>query len=447
MRNQHASLWIWMFLFPLSLDYKASEDASSHLLQILLVVPVLGAGLILILIAPRFQGRSKMRAFVTCALALTIVGSVVTQLLQGNDFGNYLRVLLPFMLFVLGYKVANSPWHEQRVSQIEKALFWANVVCLIFTFVYGMATVGGVENVRYRIVSSTFLVLQGVLLHEFVITKHFTKFTVLLFAGTVVIELLSVTRSLLLGTALLLALATWMGASSMHSLIRSGLRAAVIGLICGGVVMAAASYIPGVAEHWTNRIFASKNTESGKDPTTITRLAEMKDQYDQIMSSTDALLFGKGYGHYYRYSPAYLPDLTGQISEKDFYAIHEWFAGHNFWVYQLFAGGIVFGLALPLALLFALIKCCMAYRRWRATAPDALYLPVMGRAILMVAALPATSIGGNPLGQRFAGLVFGVALGLMVSVYAQLQRAHPAPRPRRTMSMNAAAYTKLEPSA
>ena len=29
----------------------------------------------------------------------------------------------------------------------------------------------------------------------------------------------------------------------------------------------------------------------------------------------------------------------------------------------------------------------------------------------MVAALPATSIGGNPLGPRFAGLVFGVALG------------------------------------
>ena len=30
-----------------------------------------------------------------------------------------------------------------------------------------------------------------------------------------------------------------------------------------------------------------------------------------------------GYGHDYRYSPAYLPDLAGQFSEKDFYAIKE----------------------------------------------------------------------------------------------------------------------------
>ncbi|MDL5448068.1 hypothetical protein QSH86_24890, partial [Escherichia coli] len=86
----------------------------------------------------------------------------------------------------------------------------------------------------------------------------------------------------------------------------------------------------------------------------------------------------EGYGHYYRFSPSYLPDLAGQFSDEDFYAVHEWFPGHNFWVYQFFAGGLVFGVGLPLALLGALAVCAFSYRRWRAKAPDAPYLPVLG---------------------------------------------------------------------
>jgi hypothetical protein len=37
--------------------------------------------------------------------------------------------------------------------------------------------------------------------------------------------------------------------------------------------------------------------------------------------------------------------------------------------------------------------------------------------------LPATSIGGNPLGPRYSGLVFGVALGLLVATYTRLSYA------------------------
>ena len=56
-------------------------------------------------------------------------------------------------------------------------------------------------------------------------------------------------------------------------------------------------------------------------------------------------------------------------------------------------------------------------------APDVLYLPVLGRALLVLAALPATSVGGNPLGNRFSGLVFGVALGLLVASYGRIAHA------------------------
>jgi len=152
----------------------------------------------------------------------------------------------------------------------------------------------------------------------------------------------------------------------------------------------------------------------------------MRDQYDQVSASPETLLFGAGYGHYYRYSPVYLPDLAGQFSKQDFYAINEWAAGHNFWVYQLFAGGLVFGIAMPLATLGALAVCFFAYRYWRKVVPNAPMLPVFGRAIMLFAALPATSIGGNPLGPRFSGLVFGIGLGLMIATYTRLQLALPA---------------------
>lgn len=52
-----------------------------------------------------------------------------------------------------------------------------------------------------------------------------------------------------------------------------------------------------------------------------------------------------------------------------------------------------------------------------------MYLPVLGRALLVVAALPATSVGGNPLGNRFSGIVFGVALRLLVAAFARVAHA------------------------
>ncbi|KMZ13747.1 hypothetical protein BHUM_02579 [Candidatus Burkholderia humilis] len=378
MRNKFAVVWIWLFIFPRAFDFKGAETASKAI-QILLVVPAIGAACALMLIGPRFAGRSRLRTVITSLFMLTILGSIVTQALQGNDSGNYMRVILPFLLMLLGYFVACRPWDSHRLEQIERAMYWSMIASLVFSFGFGfgMATSGGgLDDVQFRIVSVTFLSLQALLLHEFVIAERITKFTAALFLVTVVIELLSVTRSLLVGTALLFAYATWLAAPSIRHLFAASLRAIMVLALLGAMVAASAAFFPTVAEHWGQRKSFAKNTESGRDPTTITRLAEMKDQYDQTMSSALSIAVGQGYGHDYRYSPSYLPDLAGQFSKKDFYAIKEWAAGHNFWVYQFFAGGLMFGLALPIALLWALWRGSMAYRAWKHRSPDVMYLPV-----------------------------------------------------------------------
>ncbi|MCY1329525.1 hypothetical protein D9M68_142830 [compost metagenome] len=423
MRNRFTTIWIWLALCPLAVDFKSVDENGSRITQILLTLPAIAATVVLAMIAPRFAGGSRLRTAITIALMLTVPGSLVPQLLQGNDFGNYLRVLLPFMLTLFGFLAACRPWQQDRLVQIEKAMFTGMVISLLFSFAYGMAVGGGLETVRFRIVSVVFLALQGLLLHEFVIARRLSKLTVLLFLLSVAIELLSVTRSLLVGTAMLFCLATWLGAPSLRQLLKSVARALVTTVaLIGGTVVIGSALFPSVAAHWEQRISAAKATASGIDPTTATRLAEIMDQLDQVTASTVSLLLGKGFGHNYRYSPDYLTALSGQMSEKEFYAINEWAAGHNFWVYQLFAGGLMFGLALPFAVLFALWRGALIYRRWRRDAPAAPYLPVLGRALMVLAALPATSIGGNPLGPRYAGLLYGVALGLLVGSCMRLQR-------------------------
>ena len=62
MRHQYATLWIWLFLLPLALDYKAPDANVGHFVQFIFVLPVIAAGLALALIAPRFHDSSRLRS-------------------------------------------------------------------------------------------------------------------------------------------------------------------------------------------------------------------------------------------------------------------------------------------------------------------------------------------------------------------------------------------------
>src|ERR1700712_1726468 len=101
MRNKFTTLWIWLLICPLALDYKAGLDDGNHALQILITVPVLGAGLILWLIAPSFTRRSRLRSIITAATIMTVGGSIVAQLGQGNALRNYPLTPLPLRVFLL----------------------------------------------------------------------------------------------------------------------------------------------------------------------------------------------------------------------------------------------------------------------------------------------------------------------------------------------------------
>ncbi|MEM5312193.1 hypothetical protein [Paraburkholderia sp. JHI869] len=448
MRNKHAALWLWVCLVPLAFDYKAPDSQFGHGAQWLAVVPALAGALILAMIGPRFARPIQFRSFVTGALVASLVGSLIAQVLQHNPVGQYLRVILPFLLFALGYWAMCRPWHIVRIMQMQRALYYANVLCLVFTFFFGLLAVGGpLADIRFRIVSPTMLALQAMLLHQFIVARRFNMTMVIVFLGTLIVELLSVTRSLLIATILLAMFAAWLASPSVSHLIKSFFRTAIALSFVVALGVGTAWLFPSITEHWTQRVTAAQNAESDRDPTTVTRIAEMRDQYDQVTESVESVLFGKGYGHLYRYSPIYYQYVNQTFSKDDYFNTSDWVAGHNFWVYQLYAEGIVFGFCMPLAVIVALIVAGNAFRRWRRIAPRHPLLMPLSMALLVLAALPGASIGGNPLGTRFSGLVYGLALGLIVSLYSQLHYRIDLQRKRQRLQPSYGREPAFRPTA
>ncbi|MGF7135436.1 hypothetical protein P3T40_006944 [Paraburkholderia sp. EB58] len=420
MPGKYAPLLIMLLVFPLAFDYKSVDNNQGHLLQIALAVPPIITGILLALKGPKFRYRSQLRSFVIGALVVTVVGSIVPQLINGNEIGNYLRVLLAFILFLIGYLAGCHPWSESRSKSFDFCIFAGMALSMVMSFVFGMATGGSIDDVRYHIISPVLLGFQGTLLYDIVMQRSRSKIALALFVATMVIELLSVTRSLLIGTVLLFSLATWLAAPTIRHLIKSLLRTFVVVVALAGVVMIGAELVfPSVLDHWTQRIFFAESTKSGKDPTTLTRLAEMEDQYDQVTSTGTSMFLGMGYGHHFGYAKDYIPELEDIATRQNLEDMDAWEAGHNFWVYQFFAGGILFGTVLPIALLYALYRCSVSYRRWRRAIPNAVFLPNMGRYLMVVSGMVVTTIGGNPMGARYSGLIYGLALGLLVAAHSK----------------------------
>ena len=133
-------------------------------------------------------------------------------------------------------------------------------------------------------------------------------------------------------------------------------------------------------------------------------------------------------GASYGFSGEELVELIPVIGIEEA-SIDWWFAGHNFWIYSLFTQGVLFGLILPLLILYVLyenVRSMILHIRSREgflniSQQDRIFLIyVLGFSLV---GFVLSTIGANPLGSRMLSLYLGVLLGVFFMAQQKTNKA------------------------
>jgi hypothetical protein len=401
-----------LVLLPLAFDYKGTS-AGGSLLQLLLVMLVF-VGFYWMVREYRVPTNPRMLAFAgIVSIMLPVLGGFLHVLL-GEVYGNrFVRVALPYVLMVLGFATAFAAMERNQLRRTTLLAALAALVSTVFTAVYAFTIVGDVQDLRHRVLSPVFAIAFVYAARELVVSKQRTcvwASAVVVVMGAVV---LSVTRSA--------AITVLAGLFAIFVLHRREIRAIrsiwpiavpIAGLIAVGLV----SFSMGkgtIVSHWYQRVLTADDT-LGFDLTAVTRLAEIDAQLSLWLDNGAlSLLFGRGLGAEYGYSSAYDHLLRQALAASVIGGQETFSAGHNFWIYSLFSGGLVFGLWLPILVLCvvarAMTATIMLSRRGLSERQDGLVI-----GLLVLICFVASTIGGNPLGSRLGALMYGYFLGLTV---------------------------------
>lgn len=403
-----------LFILPLALDFKSNEAGGSPW-QYLLFALTATAFVLFVSTKPTPKARGGFWKMCSNIMLLVLGGSVVSLLVNGTPFDKYARVILPIALFWAGYLVSLSmSWRGQH-DILVRLLTIGCAVSVVFSVPAGFLLTGAdTSEVRYQILSPVLLSFEAVLLHRVFIVKRGRRMSWLWLVACLALQLLSVTRSSLLAFAFLFVGALWLSSPTVSGFTLRTLRRTVPVLIIGVTAYSVTTLIAqDVADRWQARILAAG--ESGADPTTLSRLAEMKEQVDRWSSTPASVLVGQGYGATYTWSKdffdAMLDTKAWRLETID---LERFEFGHSFWVSSLFCGGLLFGTALPFLLLYATYTGTRTARRFlRGRHSSQAYERLSLSVLLFFAALGST-IGSNPFGYRYSALVAGLALGILV---------------------------------
>lgn len=422
MRIETLTLAVWLFLIPLAVDFKGAE-AGGNVLQYVLVALALTGGIWTLTKTKGLRAVGAPRKLIVGAIALTLAGSLLGFLSNDVPLGNYGRLILAWVMFALGMGVASRLTHRNNHPMLTRCLLAGGAVSTLFTLAYGLTSADvGLGEIRYQILSPALLMFEALLLHIIIIERRRSIAPIFLIILCVVLQLISVTRSQILAFLIILLASFWLRSGSFSKSLHSTLRFSLpLGAALLVTALIAGLVVPELGDRWLARVFDTH--EAGEiDPTTLSRIAEISDQLDQWGSSFWSVLFGKGYGAEYKWADIYTRDLSGTFNIENLRSTRNFFAGHNYWIHSLFSGGIIFGLPLPIAILFGAIvaiKRAHVFNRFIGTTP---MNTAFTRGTLMTIAFLAYTIGGNPFGPRYSALLFGVSVGIMVTAYGLLNR-------------------------
>ncbi len=411
---------LWMYCLPLAFDFKKWEgledSAVGTVVQASLLLLSFTAAVIIITYGAlhrvtQVQGSSLRTN--TYIWWFYLFSTVLTFFVMRPPFGQYLLIVLPYLLVGTSLLIVRDL--ERRGFNGDyffRLILIVAAINLIWRFAFALLVFSGedISKVRWYVLGPAVTLLLGYFFGKLLLRNQLNRFDYLVGSVLISIILVSITRGYIIAVLLILiAYVAVIGMNTtmkfIHHYLKTLLFASSFLFIA---ILIAQIFNPDVLEVWYFRMFEAK-TEGNMDYTYITRIAEYKGQYDEVMKDPVSILIGKGMGNFYYWDPELIAKLPFRL------VVEHWEPGHSPWTYSLFSGGLFFGLILPGIWITVLMKCFLALKKSLKTnglnksrqIDTTLWL-----SFFILISYTSSAVIGNIFQERLAGLFIGLIVGI-----------------------------------
>jgi len=382
----------YIFLGSLAFDLKGGVG-DSNTLQVFLTALTLISGLWIFSLKKDF----KINA-ISVLIILDLFSTLVPVMYYGIDFEIYLKNLIPFILFTVGYLASSNINKILKFDDYIKIVFNITLVSIIYTFIVNFFGRDLIE-IRYEILNQSIYIIFPIICFNILIKRNNELKYIFSCLFIIIIIILSATRSWLLSITITLLF------SIITSILTKKIKfIIVVKYLCLLFIFIAMTLLgTNIFDHFIERLFVYQNY--GFDATSLTRLAEVSYQLDAWLSNLFPFLFGRGVGSSYGFSGQAQDILISKFGYIDNFTIVDWnFVGHNFWIYSMYSQGILFGWIMPYLLMSACLRNLKNYN----SSKNLNYIQLF---LILISIIDST-IGGNPFGVRLYSLLIGLLVGL-----------------------------------
>lgn len=399
---------IFLAILPLAFDFKGQNSGGGVFQLLISFICFLSC---LYISMSRLRIKNLYALNILSGLIFFSIGVFTVSMIRGVDFGNYVRVFFPFFLYVVGFSAASKCIIAGYRESLRKAVYWGSAISIFVTFFVGLsAAQGDVFSARYRIVSSCVHIAIISSIIDVRMKKNFDVLSVTTLISSVMVIILSSTRSLALASIVVGLFAVLFLANSIKNFYSNVLK-----LIFGIIMIVPFMYylgaiFPEIIDSWSSRFNSFGG--NGFDLTSLTRIAEINGMLEILGGSVWSIIFGVGFGREYYWAGIEL-DMVISVLGSDFIGGDKFEAGHNFWIYSVYSGGLFFGLVFPAVIVTSLYYSIQMQVKSLYQGRNFLFDCYFSLGGLSVVSFVLMTIGGNPLGPRYSGLLYGVLLAFI----------------------------------
>ena len=399
---------IFLAILPLAFDFKAQNSGGS---AFQLIISAFCLFFCFYISMSRFRSKSSYEYNILSALIFFSVGVFCVSMVRGVDFGNYIRVFFPFLLYVVGFSAASKCIIAGHQESLRKAVYWGSAISVFVTFFVGLSAVqGDIFSARYRIVSACVHIAIISSLVDVRMKEKFDVLSILTLASSVVVIVLSGTRSLALASIVVGLFAVLFLANGIQNFRNNALKLVLSVIVAMPFMYYIGDIFPDIGNSWGSRFDSLAN--NGFDLTSLTRIAEINGMLEIWGDNIWSMIFGVGLGRNYYWTGIEL-ELVRSVLGSDFIGDEQFEAGHNFWVYSLYSGGLFFGPVFPVVIVTSLFYSVRMQVKSLCRGRNFFFDSYFSLGGLSVVSFVLMTIGGNPLGPRYSGLLYGVLLAFV----------------------------------